>query len=67
MKEERQIFVLRIQPLHRTDATKALRFLLKGLLRKYGLKCLSIKPETEPEIGENPNDHIHRRNTEETT
>ena len=47
---ERPIFVLRLQPLPRVDAIKALRSALKNLLRQFGLRALSVErenPETE--------------------
>jgi hypothetical protein len=46
MTEERPIFRLRLQPLPRVDAVKALRAALKTLLRRYRLRCLSVEPET---------------------
>ena len=45
---QRSIFVLRLIALPGTDETKALRFALKGLLRRCGMRCLAIKIETPP-------------------
>jgi hypothetical protein len=46
---ERPIFVLRLQPLPRVDAIKALRAALKNLLRQFGLRALSVEQETPEE------------------
>jgi hypothetical protein len=42
---ERHVFVLRLQPVGRDDraAIRALRMLLKALLRRYQLRCLSVE------------------------
>ena len=42
---KRPIFVLRLQPLPRVDAIKALRAALKNLLRQFGLRALSVERE----------------------
>lgn len=52
MNNDRQIFVLRIRALPGVDAIRALRFVLKSLLRRYGFRCLDVraeKPQTEKE------------------
>jgi len=41
----RPIFVLRLQPLKGTDAIKALRWVLKRLLRQHGMKAISLEQE----------------------
>jgi hypothetical protein len=42
----RPIFVLRLRPERNcVDPIHALRALLKRMLRKYRLRCLSIEPE----------------------
>jgi hypothetical protein len=46
---ERPIYRLRLQPLPRVDAVKALRSALKFLLRRFGLRCLSVEVETSNE------------------
>jgi hypothetical protein len=46
---ERPIYRLRLQPLPRVDAIKALRAALKSLLRQFGLRALSIEVETQQE------------------
>jgi hypothetical protein len=51
MKQERPIYLLRLQPLKGVDAVRALRWILKRLLRDFGMKTISIKeevPDTEP-------------------
>jgi hypothetical protein len=45
-KTEQPIYRLRLQPLPRVDAVKALRLALKLLLRRFGLRCLSVEIET---------------------
>jgi hypothetical protein len=35
-------FVLTLRPLPKVDGTKALCFVLKRLLRQYGLKCVAL-------------------------
>jgi hypothetical protein len=45
----RPVFVLRVQPLPRVDAVRALRQALKALSRQYGLRCLSVREETTDE------------------
>jgi hypothetical protein len=45
MAAERVIYVLRLVALPGVDAIRALRWALKGLLRKHGLRCLSIDRE----------------------
>jgi hypothetical protein len=37
------IFTLRLQPLPGVDAVRSLRLALKALLRRYGLRCVSIE------------------------
>jgi hypothetical protein len=39
------IFVLRLRPEPGVDAIRALRWTLKALLRRHGLRCLSIEEE----------------------
>ena len=43
---QRPIYVLRIRGLPRTDEVRALRSLLKRMLREFRFQCLSIEPET---------------------
>jgi hypothetical protein len=38
-------FVLTLQPLRGVDAIKALRRVLKGMLRQHGLRCVRIVQE----------------------
>jgi hypothetical protein len=54
---ERPIFRLRLQPLPRVDAVKALRAALKTLLRRHQLRCLSVEPETPSANQEEIEDH----------
>jgi hypothetical protein len=42
---EHQQFVLLVRPLPGVDATRALRWALKGLLRQCGLRCISATEE----------------------
>jgi hypothetical protein len=37
------VFVLRLQPLKGVDPIRALRLALKDLLRRCGLRCISIE------------------------
>jgi hypothetical protein len=37
--------VLTLQPLPGVDPIRALRWLLKGLLRQYGTKCIDIREQ----------------------
>jgi hypothetical protein len=39
----RPIFTLRLQPLPGVDPIRGLRLALKDLLRRYGLRCVSIE------------------------
>jgi hypothetical protein len=34
-----------LEPLPGVDGTRAMRWLLKGLLRQHGIKCLSVREE----------------------
>jgi hypothetical protein len=42
---DRPVFVLRIEGRPGVDNIKSLRWVLKRLLRRYGLKCLDVKEE----------------------
>jgi hypothetical protein len=39
------VFLVRLRALPGVDGVKALKAALKSLLRKYGLKCLSVEVE----------------------
>jgi hypothetical protein len=39
------IYILRLTPTPGTDGIKALRMVLKVLLRRFGLRCISIEEE----------------------
>jgi hypothetical protein len=41
------IFVLRLTPLAGVDAIRALRALLKTALRRFGLRCVSVRDDDE--------------------
>jgi hypothetical protein len=41
------VYVLRLESL-RGDDIRRLRWLLKALLRRLGLRCISIEPEGRP-------------------
>lgn len=45
LRRRRPVFVLRLQPLHDADDIRRLRALLKALLRRLELRCLSIEEE----------------------
>jgi len=36
-------FVLTLQPLPGVDAIRSLRWVLKGLLRQHGMRCIDLK------------------------
>jgi hypothetical protein len=38
-------FLLTLEPLRGVDAIKALRLVLKGLLRQHGMKCVGVVEE----------------------
>ena len=38
-------FVMTLQPLPGVDGIRALRWVLKGLLRQHGMKCVSVREE----------------------
>jgi hypothetical protein len=46
MTGRRPVYVLRLQSLHGDDIRR-LRLLLKALLRRHGLRCLSVE-EVQP-------------------
>jgi hypothetical protein len=41
----RPIYILRLAPTPGTDGEKALRWLLKVLLRRFGMRCVSVEKE----------------------
>ena len=43
MKIDRPVFVLRLQTQKNVNAVRALRHVLKKLLRTHGMKCLSVE------------------------
>jgi len=45
MNNKRIIYVLKLRALPGVDAIRALRPVLKKLLRQYGLKCVSVSAE----------------------
>jgi hypothetical protein len=47
-KPNRPTFLLRLQPLKGVDPIRALRNVLKRLLRNHGMRCLSIDEERKP-------------------
>jgi hypothetical protein len=42
MKPARPIFLIALQPLPGVDAIRSLRWVLKSLLRQYGMRAVSI-------------------------
>jgi hypothetical protein len=49
MKDERPIYLLTLQPLAGVEPLRALRIILKRLLRAHGMKCLSVEQSPRPE------------------
>ena len=47
MNTGRTVYVLKLVALPGIDATRALRFVLKRLIRTYGLKCVDVQEEKE--------------------
>jgi hypothetical protein len=47
-KPDRPTFLLRLQPLKGVDPIRALRHVLKRLLRNHGMRCLSAEEERKP-------------------
>jgi hypothetical protein len=45
MKPDRPIYVLRLRPLKGVDPIRALHIILKLLLRRGGMQCLSVEQE----------------------
>jgi hypothetical protein len=45
LRRNQAVFVLRLTPKPGVDAVKALRAVLKLLLRRFGLRALSVHPE----------------------
>jgi hypothetical protein len=39
------VYILRLVPTSGTDGEKALRWMLKVLLRRFGMRCLSVEKE----------------------
>ena len=50
----RPIYLLTVQPLRGVDPTKVLRAALKVLLRRFGLRCLSVQERPH----EHPDDEV---------
>jgi len=42
---DRPVYVLRLKPAPGTDHVKMLRMALKTLLRRFGLRCVSVEQE----------------------
>jgi hypothetical protein len=51
---DQPIFRLRLRPLKDVDPIRALRHVLKRLLRTYGMKCISVEEEKDDETIFNP-------------
>ena len=49
MEVDRPIFVLRLRALPGVDPIKALRFVLKSLLRRYGMQAIEVREEEKQE------------------
>jgi hypothetical protein len=50
-KKQAPVYVLRLQPLKGVDPLRALRHVLKRLLRAYGMKCL-LAEESPADTGD---------------
>jgi hypothetical protein len=46
---DRPIFVLRLRPEKGVDPINALRHVLKTLLRRHGMRCVSVDEEADKE------------------
>jgi hypothetical protein len=44
---ERPIFLLRVRPLKDVDPIRALRWILKRMLRDYGMQAISCEEEKQ--------------------
>jgi hypothetical protein len=53
MNDRRIIYVLKLRALPGVDAIRALRHVLKRLLRQYGLRCVSVSEEQTDQQTEN--------------
>jgi hypothetical protein len=53
LKNDLPIFVLRLQPLKGVDPLRALRHILKWLLRAHGMRCLSVE-QSPADTGDAP-------------
>jgi hypothetical protein len=51
MKPDRPVFVLRLRPEHGIDPIHSLRHALKDLLRRYGMRAISVEQTTTEEGG----------------
>ena len=56
----RPTFLLKLQPLPNVDGIRAMRWVLKALLRKHGLRCVSIEQTTAPNNQESKPDGARR-------
>jgi hypothetical protein len=45
----RPVFVLKLRPLPGVDPIRALRWVLKRLLRDHGFRCISVSKEQQQE------------------
>ena len=50
-ERERGLFLLTLRPEPGVDPIKALRHVLKNLLRRYGLKCVDLQELKPPSQG----------------
>jgi hypothetical protein len=39
------LFVMKLRPLPGVDPIRALRWVLKGLLRQHGMRCIDLREE----------------------
>jgi hypothetical protein len=43
-------FVLTLQPLPGVNTIRSLRWVLKGLLRQHGMRCVDLREEREKQL-----------------
>jgi hypothetical protein len=52
MEIQRPVFIVRLRALPGVNGIQALRAALKALLRRYGLKCVSVEVEKTNQTGD---------------
>ncbi len=49
-QQSRVVFVLRLEPKRGVDPIRALRSLLKVMLRRFGLRCVAVEEIAESSV-----------------